>query len=70
MPRKTRLATRGTIHHNDGPGGCLFRSFGDRKDFLNPVEVLREGDLLSVHDWALLGKNATSPFKWSTKDLP
>ena len=57
MPRQARLDAPGALHHVMGrgiEGTSIFRTDGDREDFLTRLGALWEGELLSVHAWALL----------------
>ena len=50
----------GALYHVMGrgmEGSSIFRSNDDREDFLTRLGFLCEGELLSVHAWALLGSH-------------
>jgi len=57
MPRQPRLDAPGTLHHVIGrgiEGSKIFRTRGDREDFLGRLGKLCEAKALSVYAWALL----------------
>lgn len=57
MPRHARLDAPGALHHVIGrgiEGAAIFRTDGDRTDFLNRVADLWRGGALHVYAWALL----------------
>jgi len=57
MPRQARLDAPGALHHVIGrgiEGTSIFRTNGDREDFLTRLEALCDKGLLNVHAWALL----------------
>ena len=56
MPRQARLDAPGALHQVMGriEGISIFRSDEDREGFLRRLGVLCEGEILSVHAWALL----------------
>jgi len=57
MPRQARLDAPGALHHVMGrgiEGTSIFRTNKDREDFLTRLGALYEGELLSIHAWALL----------------
>ena len=57
MPRQPRLDAPGTLHHVIGrgiEGTKIFRSQGDREDFLDRLAKLCEAKALNVFAWALL----------------
>jgi putative transposase len=57
MPRQPRLDAPGTLHHVIGrgiEGSKIFRTRGDREDFLDRLGKLCEAKALSVYAWALL----------------
>ena len=57
MPRHARLDAPGALHHVIGrgiEGTEIFRSDGDRVDFLNRIAHLCQGGTLHVYAWALL----------------
>ncbi|MBS3906428.1 MAG: transposase, partial [Syntrophaceae bacterium] len=57
MPRQARLDAPGALHHVMGrgiEGTSIFLTNKDREDFLTRLGALCEGELLSIHAWALL----------------
>jgi putative transposase len=57
MPRHARLDAPGALHHVIGrgiEGAAIFRTDGDRTDFLNRIADLWRGGALRVYAWALL----------------
>jgi putative transposase len=57
MPRHARLDAPGALHHVIGrgiEGAAIFRTDGDRTDFLSRIADLWRGGALRVYAWALL----------------
>jgi putative transposase len=57
MPRHARLDAPGALHHVIGrgiEGTAIFRSDGDRTDFLDRISDLWRGGALRIYAWALL----------------
>ena len=57
MPRHARLDAPGALHHVIGrgiEGTAIFRSDGDRTDFLDRIADLWRAGALRVYAWALL----------------
>jgi len=57
MPRQPRLDAPGTLHHVIGrgiEGSKIFRTRGDREDFVSRLAKLCDGKAWSVYAWALL----------------
>jgi len=57
MPRQARLDAPGTLHHvmaRGIEGTNIFRTDGDRSDFLDRLAAQCEADALKVYAWALI----------------
>ena len=73
MPRQTRLDAPGTLHHlisRGIEGSKIFRTRGDREDFLGRLAKLCEAKALSVYAWALLDTHFHLLVRSGNQSLP
>jgi REP element-mobilizing transposase RayT len=72
MPRQARLDAPGTLHHVIGrgiEGAKIFRTPGDRQDFLTRLGVLSEAGAWQVYAWALLDNHFHLLLRTGTQSL-